>query len=288
MGDMPSIKVWDPNDSSTKYEEMHIITPSFPAMNSTHNVSTSTCEVLKREIARAFHLLSRAERNINESKWNDLFAANTFFIDHKRYIFVKAAAPYKNLTEWSGLIESKIRNLVNNLEQHPNVQVVPYCKAIKLKLTRKAIQDNMHPQALNDEKRNRLRKRKLQRMRKQREKEQEEQNMRLRKIQLDLQREREAKQLKQEQMKQQMKREETIQIDQEDTPDTGEGSANEPSDAAMTNKEEKEETSCVQVDINMDDGQKNVNMDGDVMIISNLSVPISPVASKSQSIKPKK
>lgn len=44
--DMPSIKVWDPNDQTTKYELMHIITPAFPAMNSTHNVSMSTFEVL--------------------------------------------------------------------------------------------------------------------------------------------------------------------------------------------------------------------------------------------------
>ena len=43
--DMPSIKVWDPNDGATKYELMHIITPAFPAMNSTHNVSMSTFEV---------------------------------------------------------------------------------------------------------------------------------------------------------------------------------------------------------------------------------------------------
>ena len=45
--DMPSIKVWDPNDQQTKYELMHIITPAFPAMNSTHNVSISTFEVLR-------------------------------------------------------------------------------------------------------------------------------------------------------------------------------------------------------------------------------------------------
>eukprot|EP00483_Globobulimina_turgida_P004185 UN04193 len=43
--DMPSIKVWDPNDQQSKYELMHIITPAFPAMNSTHNVSMSTFEV---------------------------------------------------------------------------------------------------------------------------------------------------------------------------------------------------------------------------------------------------
>eukprot|EP01084_Bolivina_argentea_P316537 548718_1 len=67
--DMPSIKVWDPNEQNTKYELMHIITPAFPAMNSTHNVSISTFELLKREIARTFHALSRAEKRITEKKW---------------------------------------------------------------------------------------------------------------------------------------------------------------------------------------------------------------------------
>merc|ERR1712048_813966 len=182
--DMPSIKVWDPNDQSTRFEQMHIITPSFPAMNSTHNVSESTCEVLKREIARAFHLLSRAERNINETKWKDLFEKNTFFIDHKNYIFVKACAPYKNLTEWSGLIESKIRNLVNSLEQHPNVKVTPFCKALKLKLTKKDIQSHMHKDVVRELKIQHLKKRKQLKLERQRLKEENEQKMRLRKIQL--------------------------------------------------------------------------------------------------------
>ena len=42
----PGIKVWNPNDKTSKNELMHIITPAYPSMNSTHNVCLSTFEKL--------------------------------------------------------------------------------------------------------------------------------------------------------------------------------------------------------------------------------------------------
>merc|ERR1712154_261441 len=196
--DMPSIKVWDPNDQTTKYELMHIITPAFPAMNSTHNVSMSTFEVIKREIARAFHTLSRAQSGINEEKWKLLFQRNTFFIDHKNYIFIKACAPSKSLTEWSGLIESKIRSLVGSLEQYSDVKVTPFCKAIKLKLTQSEINRHTHPDILKEieiKKQKKLEKLRLKKLELKRKK---IENQKLRKLQLKLQKEREIKRLQKE------------------------------------------------------------------------------------------
>ena len=217
---------------------------------------------MKREIARAFHLLSRAERYINESKWKDLFELNTFFIDHKMYIFIKACAPYKNLTEWSGLIESKIRSFVSSLEQHPNVKVTPFCKAIKLKLTRKEINEHMHPEVLRDLRIKKKQKMKQQRLDKMKKKKEDAQRQRLRQIQLDLQRERQEKRESERLQKEKG-------VKKEESPETGE----DANDLNPSNVKPKKEST--QISIN--DGQTKSNgcdEDDDVMIISNLSVPV--------------
>ena len=105
---------------------------------------------MKREIARGFHSLSRAQTSIDEQRWKTLFAQNTFFMDHKNYIFIKACAPHKNLTGWSGLIESKIRSMVTSLEQFPDVKVTPLCRSILLKLKKEDINAHTHPDVLKE------------------------------------------------------------------------------------------------------------------------------------------
>merc|ERR1712130_836986 len=179
-----------------------------------HYVTISTFEILKREIARAFHLLSRAERCINEEKWKDLFAPNTFSIDHKNYIFIKACAPYKNLTEWGGLIESKIRSFVSSLEQHPNVKVAPYCKAIKLKLTKQEIDSHRHSEVTRALKMKKLQKMKRTKEKRIRDKKEAARIQRLRQIQLDLQRERKEERDEKERLRkeQEVKRESPVII----------------------------------------------------------------------------
>ena len=153
---------------------------------------------LKREIARGFHSLSRAQTSIDEERWKTLFARNTFFMDHKNYIFIKACAPQKNLTGWSGLIESKIRSMVTSLEQFPDVKVTPFCKAINLKLKKEDINAHTHPDVLKEmeEKRQKLiAKRKAAALEK---KKREAERLRLEKLQRRLAREREEEKAKQE------------------------------------------------------------------------------------------
>jgi len=199
--DMPTInaQVWDPNDSyRTKYELMHIITPAFPAMNSTHNVTQSQFATLKREIARGFHTLSRANTRIDEQRWRELLAPNTFFKDHAQYIFIKACAPRSNLTEWSGLIESKIRLFVQSIEQFADVKVTPFCKAIKLKVKRKEIEAHTHPEILAEmraKKKEKLKRLKLKKLKLKRERIEQQ---RLHKLQLKLQRQRNEKRKQQQ------------------------------------------------------------------------------------------
>lgn len=70
---------------------MPIITPAYPCMNSTHNVSDSTLRVLKEEFARGRDITFKIEHNNNES-WVTLFEKSDFFNRYKIYIQIDAFA----------------------------------------------------------------------------------------------------------------------------------------------------------------------------------------------------
>ncbi|CAD7930074.1 unnamed protein product [Amoebophrya sp. A25] len=112
-----SLRVWDPhNNPHDKYHLMPILTPSFPAMNSTHNVSETTKRVLIAELKRGRQYVD--EVFAGRKKWTDVYAKHVFFAMHKDYIRVQLVA--KNaaaFSRWEGFIESKLRLFVRNLEQ---------------------------------------------------------------------------------------------------------------------------------------------------------------------------
>eukprot|EP01083_Nonionella_stella_P297860 1011277_1 len=281
--DMPSVKVWDPNDQTAKYELMHIITPAFPAMNSTHNVSMSTFEVLKKEIARAFHMLSRAKNSLSGLNWAALFEANTFFMDHKNYIFVKACAPKKNVTEWSGLIESKIRSFVSSLEQYSDVSVTPLCKHIRLKLKQPDIDAHTHPEIVKEQALKRKQRLEKQRQRKIQLKKQKLEQIRLQKLHLKLQKERQNKQQNEE------KKEDTIDEDTStkesvDTPNHEETTDNSTpiKDEPHTKNTEINEDDPVVIESKTKSEETCTNNDDDVVIVSNLSLPIENIEPKTK------
>lgn len=95
---------------------MPVITPAYPSMCSTHNITRSTQRLILQELHRAESIT----RQIYEGKqqWSDLFQRNTFFTkDFKYYLCVVSASKTKEAQAvWSGLIESKVRRLVAGIE----------------------------------------------------------------------------------------------------------------------------------------------------------------------------
>ncbi len=52
------LKVWDPHTDRRQWQEMMpILTPSYPASNSSYNVNRSTLRVMQGEFARGFGLV---------------------------------------------------------------------------------------------------------------------------------------------------------------------------------------------------------------------------------------
>ena len=111
---------------------MPIITPSYPSMCATHNITYSTKEVIKRELIRGGSI---AEMIFNgKASWKDLFVKQTFFVDgYKYYLCIVAASTTKDAQKtWSGRVESKVRTLVQDVEQHESINVAhPFNKGFK-------------------------------------------------------------------------------------------------------------------------------------------------------------
>eukprot|EP01083_Nonionella_stella_P021136 58608_1 len=119
------LSVWKPQ----KGDKMQVVTPAYPAMNSTHNVSTSTLSVIKKELLRAYRIvdLNQAE-SIREIQWRLLIQEKQVFSEHKDYLQLIAHAKSADiLLTWLGIIESKLRQLITLLEEHrSHVESVPY------------------------------------------------------------------------------------------------------------------------------------------------------------------
>uniref|UniRef100_A0A4W4GNJ6 polynucleotide adenylyltransferase n=1 Tax=Electrophorus electricus TaxID=8005 RepID=A0A4W4GNJ6_ELEEL len=128
-----NLPVWDPRvNPADRYHLMPIITPAYPQQNSTYNVSTSTRTIMSEEFK--YGLAVTDEILQGKAEWSKLFEPPNFFQKYKHYIVLTASASTEeNHLEWVGLVESKIRVLVGNLERneyitlaHVNPQSFPW------------------------------------------------------------------------------------------------------------------------------------------------------------------
>lgn len=119
------LRVWNPRViPSDRYHKMPVITPAYPSMCSTHNVSQSTLDVMKEEFKRASEVMLRIEQK--KSSWSDLFSKSDFFHRFKHFFQIIAIANNEETHRmWSGFIESKIRHLVLRLEGEEHISGAP-------------------------------------------------------------------------------------------------------------------------------------------------------------------
>ncbi|KAJ5167384.1 Poly(A) polymerase pla1 [Penicillium canariense] len=112
------MKVWNPKIyHGDRFHLMPIITPAYPSMCATHNISMSTKTVLLRELQRGGDVVDKIF--MKQLSWNDLFTRHTFFTqDYKYYLSITASSKTKeDEAVWSGLVESKLRHLVGALDR---------------------------------------------------------------------------------------------------------------------------------------------------------------------------
>jgi poly(A) polymerase len=103
----------NPNDRKSL---MPIITPAFPCMNSTHNVSKTTLKIMRDEFNRGVECFRAAE--LGQGKWEDIFNETDFFVRYSHYLEIEVTAETEaDHQVWNGFIESRIRYLINQLER---------------------------------------------------------------------------------------------------------------------------------------------------------------------------
>lgn len=124
--DLPlQMKVWNPRiHVADRYHRMPVITPAYPSMCSTHNVTASTLRLMTEEFGRGAEIMLKIENK--KAAWGDLFAPTDFFARYRNYFQILAVAESEeSFRTWSGFLGSKIRHLTPKLEQEEHIDAAP-------------------------------------------------------------------------------------------------------------------------------------------------------------------
>lgn len=105
--------VWSPEKNS--HDLMPLITPAYPAMNSSYNVNANTFHVLKEEFTRGFDVMVGVlkEKWQDPESWGKLFDPSDFFLKYSHYLACHIVGNGDNAQSrsWIGFVESRLRRL---------------------------------------------------------------------------------------------------------------------------------------------------------------------------------
>ncbi|KAG6512774.1 nuclear poly(A) polymerase 1-like [Zingiber officinale] len=112
------LPIWDPRRNfRDRHHQMPIITPAYPCMNSSYNVSSSTLRVMLEEFQRGNQICEAMETS--KADWDSLFEPYPFFEAYKNYLEIDITAGNESdLRNWKGWVESRLRTLTLKIERH--------------------------------------------------------------------------------------------------------------------------------------------------------------------------
>ncbi|CAL4889018.1 unnamed protein product [Urochloa decumbens] len=120
--------IWDPRKNPRDRNHlMPIITPAYPCMNSSYNVSTSTLRVIMEQFQFGNKICQ--EIDVNKANWDALFEPFHFFEAYRKFLVVDIVAEDDDdLRLWKGWIESRLRQLTLKIERDTKgiLQCHPY------------------------------------------------------------------------------------------------------------------------------------------------------------------
>lgn len=128
------VRVWNPKIyAQDRSHRMPVITPAYPSMCATHNITESTKQIILKEFKRGVQVTN--DIFSNRLQWKDLFVKHTFFQQYKYYLTITAMTNSNDDEQhlkWSGLVESKVRLLMMKLEQLSGVNLAhPFIKPVE-------------------------------------------------------------------------------------------------------------------------------------------------------------
>lgn len=128
-GPLP-VRIWNPKlYGQDKGHRMPVITPAYPSMCATHNITASTQKIILQEMDRALIIMN--EIQIGKKQWKDLFVKHDYFYRYKYYLTIigSTKGKYEDHIKWCGMVESKLRLLVLKIENVSGVVLAhPYVK----------------------------------------------------------------------------------------------------------------------------------------------------------------
>ncbi|KAK7679371.1 hypothetical protein QCA50_017588 [Cerrena zonata] len=124
------VRVWNPRlYLHDRQHRMPVITPAYPSMCATHNITSSTQQIILSELERGAEIMNQV--SVGKKNWSDLLERHDFFHRYKFYLCIVAASESTDEEhgKWSGMIESKLRLLVQKLEVTEGITLAhPYVK----------------------------------------------------------------------------------------------------------------------------------------------------------------
>ncbi|KAK2709454.1 hypothetical protein QYM36_013196 [Artemia franciscana] len=117
--------VWDPRvNLGDRSHVMPIITPAYPQQNSTFNVTLSNRTVIQEAFRNALAVTENIMIEKPGITWENLLEPTTFFFRYRHFVVLLASAlTQENLLEWVGLVESKIRILIQTLDRNSAIKL---------------------------------------------------------------------------------------------------------------------------------------------------------------------
>ena len=118
------LQVWSPQAHNAR-QVAPMITPAYPAMNSTLSVSRQTLQIMTEEFSRGHEILDKLWKQHQqkggteddaELDWSELFRPSDFFIAYPYYLSLCIVGPTQTDAQaWVGFVESRLRKLVSDL-----------------------------------------------------------------------------------------------------------------------------------------------------------------------------
>ncbi|KAL3944710.1 MAG: hypothetical protein SGBAC_001225 [Bacillariaceae sp.] len=114
------LQVWSPQAHNAR-QVAPMITPAYPAMNSTLSVSRQTLQIMHEEFCRGHEIMDKLwkqhqEDTAGELDWAELFRSSDFFIAYPYYLSLCIVGPTESDAQaWAGFVESRLRKLVSDM-----------------------------------------------------------------------------------------------------------------------------------------------------------------------------
>ncbi|KAG0167313.1 polynucleotide adenylyltransferase, partial [Apophysomyces sp. BC1034] len=149
-----TLKPWNPKlNVMDRGHIMPIITPAYPSMCATHNVTSSTLKIVLGEFRKAARVVNKIM--VGAAPWSLLFEEQSFFSIYHHYLQITVSSDNVERQRKGGWVESRLRRLLLMLESVDVVALVhPFVDSFDTErfcLNDAEVQDVVHGKAMRSE-----------------------------------------------------------------------------------------------------------------------------------------